>query len=101
MNEAFVLHDADGFHVYRHIGATHAQRIGPAFAKPRQAIDYAHALDAGREVSPLRLPREGVTDLAGAGALSSRDADALTGSPETPPGLSGTPSRSVTPAGAG
>ena len=79
--EAFVLHENGAYRVFRHVGATHAQRIGPAWKSPRQAIEYAHALDAGRDVSPLRLPREGVTDLAGAGALSSRDADALTGSP--------------------
>ena len=52
--EAFVLHENGAYRVFRHVGATHAQRIGPAWKSPRQAIDYAHALDAGREVSPLR-----------------------------------------------
>ena len=54
MNEAFVLHDADGYRAYRHVGATHAQRIGPAWKSPRQAIDYAKRLDEGAGVSPLR-----------------------------------------------
>ena len=57
MNEAFVLHDADGYHAYRHVGATHAQRIGPAWKSPRQAIEYAKQLDLGYGVSPLRATR--------------------------------------------
>lgn len=56
MTEAFVLHDPDGYRAYRHVGATHAQRIGPRFAKPRDAIEYAKALDAASDISPLRQP---------------------------------------------
>lgn len=78
MSEAFVLHDPDGYRCYHHIGATHKQRIGPAWKTPREAIEYAKALDAASEVSPLPTPRRAdEPDLAGGfwGAAESRDAD--------------------------
>jgi len=54
VNETFVEHDADGYHVYRHVGDRHKVRVGPAWKTPRQAVDYAKTLDAAQGVSPIR-----------------------------------------------
>ena len=81
--EAFVLHDADGFHVYRHVGATHAQRIGPVWKSPRQAIEYAKQLDLGYGVSPLRAPGEPTTDRS---ATPRVGRSSVVGSPGVPRG---------------
>ncbi len=86
MNEAFIEHDRDGFHVYRHVGDRHKQRVGPAFREPAAAISYAKALDGARDISPIRATRSGDdTDLAradlGTARLAGTGARRRSGSP--------------------
>jgi len=77
--------DAGKHQVARHIGDRHRLDVGPPWPTPRQAIDYAKALDAARGVSPIR---SGEPFIAGPVALPTTSEAA--GFPPTSP-LRGSP----------
>ena len=59
MNEIHIYVDDHGLHqAYRLVTPTHRLDIGPAFKTPREAVDYANAIEGMPVVSPLRLRAE-------------------------------------------
>ena len=81
----------DGRHqVYRVLMGHYTLPVGPKWETPRQAVDYANAIDGAPTTSPLRVPSEPSAPSPSVPSLAGLDLDGSDGPRErvagTPPG---------------